>query len=431
MSFRSVLAGNIVYRGLNMITGFLVMLLLTRLMSTAGFGILSLLIANVTFFNLVSCLGAESSAIYHSASQKLSQGKILTLIYGVFVFQLLLLVIVEVIMYTVTGSYWLFQGAAISNLLIGVVFLLVITLADKYTTLLYGLHQYTLANRVILFSNLMALAAFLYYYFNVPTKNTLFYLGIYVASITAQAILLAISYHIFSGVSVKFLRVNRQDLKTFFSYSFIVFVTNVIQFLAYRVDYWLVDHFKGASDLGVYALAIRLNQLTWAIPILAASIIFPMVSDQAKKYNEDKLLSLLRLINTSLFATSVMAWLLAPYIIPAWFGDAYAGSVEVFRWLVPGFYLFVITIILASWYAGKGKLLVNLYGSVFCFALVFVLDLWLIPKEGLKGAAIASSIAYGSTAIYYVTRFCGTYQRSPVEFFIMKRNDWHAIKEIS
>ncbi|HSU28298.1 MAG TPA: hypothetical protein VLJ68_07950, partial [Chitinophagaceae bacterium] len=86
--------------------------------------------------------------------------------------------------------------------------------------------------------------------------------------------------------------------------------------------------------------------------------------------------------------------------------------------------------IFRAWYAGKGKLMVNLLGSLFCLILVLGLDLWLIPGKGIRGAAIASSIAYGSTALYYVTRFCLSTKRSPLALFLMRGKDWKIMKDI-
>ncbi|HSU28818.1 MAG TPA: oligosaccharide flippase family protein, partial [Chitinophagaceae bacterium] len=316
MNFSTLFAGNIVYRGLNILAGFGIMLLLTRLMGTDGFGLISLMVANVTLFNLLSCLGAESSVIFHGASRKMTAGKILTLIYAVFFFQLIMLVGVELIGHALTGHYWLVKGPDLVNLFMGIVFLLGITLADKYTALLYGRHLYTMANRIIFFSNLITFSIFLFYYFGRLERDPLFFLQLYIATIIGQAILLLISYHLFTKEKTGFEKIDRPDIKTFFSYSFIVFITNLIQFLAYRVDYWLLDHYKGESSLGIYALAIRLNQFIWVIPILVSSLIFPLAADKEKNFDENKLLSLLRVTSTFLLIVSVVIFFIAPFLIP-------------------------------------------------------------------------------------------------------------------
>ncbi len=72
----------------------------------------------------------------------------------------------------------------------------------------------------------------------------------------------------------------KNEISVFFSYSFIVFITNVIQIFAYRVDYWIVDYYHGESELGVYALATKLAQVLWVLPGVFAGIIFPQVADE-------------------------------------------------------------------------------------------------------------------------------------------------------
>src|SRR5437762_4011163 len=110
MNVGSILARNSLYRLLNIAAGFFITLFLTRLMSTEGYGILSLLVANASFFNLLSCLGAESGIAFHSATGDIQKGRMFTIIYSVILFQLILLLITEIAHYYITGHYWLING---------------------------------------------------------------------------------------------------------------------------------------------------------------------------------------------------------------------------------------------------------------------------------------------------------------------------------
>jgi O-antigen/teichoic acid export membrane protein len=429
MSFSLTLAGNIVYRILNIVTGFFITLLLTRLMSTEGYGVLSLLIANVSFFNLLSCLGAESGIIFHSASGHMKPGKVLTIIYSVIIWQLLLLLITEMIHYSNTGHYWLINGKGIAFLFIGLIYLLSITITDKYTALLNGHHLYMTGNRIIFFSNGIALLLFCIFYFGAEKHTALFYLVLFVCTCLIQAVLMIIAFHVSVKEKIRFQKMDKADVRIFFSYSFIVFITNCIQFMAYRVDFWLVNYYQGKSALGIYALAVKLNQLFWVLPLLAASIVFPMVAAREKQYDEKQLLLLMRVINTILLIAASIAFFAAPWLIPFLFGEQYRQSVGAFLYLVPGFFMFGIIIMLAAYYAGKNQLRVNLLGSSLCFGLVFLLDLWLIPKMGIKGAAIASSLAYSATTIFYLVKFSSVSKQLLANIFFIRPGDWPGLKD--
>jgi O-antigen/teichoic acid export membrane protein len=428
MNFGATLARNSVYKSLNIITGFLITLLLTRLMSTEGYGVLSLLVANASFFNLLSCLGAESGITFHSASGDINKGKLFTIIYTVIILQLFLLLMTEIVYYNIVGHYWLINGKGLLFLVLGIVYLLSITLTDKYTALLNGNHLYTLANKVSSFSNLLALFFFAFFYFAIEKKDTWFYLVFFIVVAFVQAGLMIITFHLSVKEKIQFQKINKDDTRLFFSYSFIVFITNCIQFLAYRVDYWLVNYYHGKSLLGEYALAVKLNQLFWVLPLLAASIIFPIIAAKEKKHNEKQLLSLMRVINTILLIAVILAFFIAPWLIPFLFGEQYRESVQSFQYLLPGFFMFGVSIMLAAYFAGKNKLYINLAGSVICFVLVLCLDLWLIPVQGIKGAAIASSIAYSVSALYNIIKFTGYRIGGITDIILIKPKDWPMIK---
>jgi O-antigen/teichoic acid export membrane protein len=55
--------------------------------------------------------------------------------------------------------------------------------------------------------------------------------------------------------------------------------------------------------------------------------------------------------------------------------------------------------------AGIGQVNINRQGSVVCFVVILILDLVLIPKWGITGAAIASSVGYIVSTCYVVYKY--------------------------
>lgn len=423
MSFGAILTKNFVYRSLNIAVTLFITLLITRLMNAEGFGVLSLLIANASILSLVSCLGAESGITYHYASKTMSTGKLFSIIYIIIVFQLSLFGIIELIHHSISGHYWLMKGQEPKFFLLGLVYLFSVTMIDKYTAFYNGNHLYTAVNRIIFIINSITLLIFCSLYFFYIRRDLFFYLDIFILCTFVQAILLVFIFHIAYDRGFRFLKIEKNDWRVFFSYSFIVFLTNVIQFLAYRIDYWLVNYYHGEAALGVYSLAVKLGQLLWVLPILCASIVFPLVADKEKRYDEIKILALVRVTNTILFVAGIIALLTGAWAIPLFFGDSYEGSIIPFYYLLPGLFFFCTSIILAAYFAGRNQVTVNLVGSTLCFMLVLVLDLLLIPSMSVKGAAIASSIAYSFNAFYYLWKFNRQHKTRLLYFFVWKKSD--------
>jgi O-antigen/teichoic acid export membrane protein len=428
MDIGGLVAKNIVYRAASLLTGLLVTVLFTRLLGAEGYGLLSLLIANVTLFSLVTCLGSESGITFHYASRSLGRPRIFFVIYSVILFQLVLLLVVELIHHRLTGYYWLTGPRGPGLLIWGLLYLFAVTLSDKYMAFLNAAHRFVLAAKIILYCNIATLLTAGAFYFFDRDHTLLFYLRLFISAALLQAIVLCVGFYTSTRQSPYAQPAVKNDWKLFFSYSFLVFFTNVIQFLAYRVDYWLVDYYHGERMLGLYSLAVKLGQMFWFIPLLLASMIFPMSADKQSGFNEEKLGSLVRIANTMTIGIIIIAGLLAQWVIPLTFGDEFTESVRPFLILLPGLFLFSINIMLAAYFAGRNRLLINFAGSVICFVLVLVLDLILIPRYGIEGAAWASSIAYASSGIFSIIMLYRAFGIPPREMYIMKSGDWSLFK---
>jgi O-antigen/teichoic acid export membrane protein len=425
-----LLAKNIFYRILNVLLLFGINMLLSRMAGTAGYGLLSLLVANAAIFNLLSAFGADSGITYNTASGMVKSGPIMSFTTVIILLQLLLLVFVEMICYSITGHYLLFKSFNTADWWIGLVFLASISIIEKYTALLYGKQAYTLANQLLFAGNLITICVFAIIYFKGNTTDPLLYIKAYILLSALQALILIIFTHGIAKVPLSWTKPDGSDIKNFFSYSMIAFVTNIIQFVAYRVDYWLLDYYHGEEQLGWYSLAVRLSQLFWVLPILLAGIILPSVAREQVEYENKKMLSLIRGMNMINLVAGVSMFFLAPFILPLLFGESFRNSVVLLQILLPGILLFCIATIFAAYFAGQKKLMINFYSAILCLLVILSLDMFLIPPMGMRGAAIASSIGYAVTAGYFIIMFLLNEKSSLSQVFLPGRSDWTVLKGI-
>jgi O-antigen/teichoic acid export membrane protein len=430
MSFTATLASNAVYRICNLVVIFLITALLSRLMGVGGYGLLSLLIVNGTLFNLITSFGSDSGITYHVASKPASMNRIVTVILLILFLQIILFGVIETGSFVLNGHLWLLKTKEQKLWWMGLSFLASISLQEKYTAILNGTHLYTLCNKTILLCNALSLFVFAVLFFIIKPQNFNLYLMLFVMLSLFQALALVLVSHTYAGISFRFLFLKKEEFSIFFSYSLLVFVTNCIQFLAYRVDYWLIDFYRNEKELGWYSLAVRLVQFYWIFPLLFASIIFPKVISANADYNENKMLALLRAINTvNLLAGALLFFFISPFIT-AIFGKEFQSSVPAFLILLPGIILFGNTIILAAYFAGLNKLMVNFWGSLLCFISIFLLDILLIPTKGFLGAALASSIGYFLTSVYFVIVYCKKSGQNLLSLFVPEKNDWKFVQSV-
>jgi O-antigen/teichoic acid export membrane protein len=81
-------------------------------------------------------------------------------------------------------------------------------------------------------------------------------------------------------------------------------------------------------------------------------------------------------------------------VIPFIFGARFQPSVPVIWWILPGTSAFAVAKVMAADLTARGKPEYNSMIAIASAALTVLLDFALIPRMGIRGAALASSITY-------------------------------------
>jgi O-antigen/teichoic acid export membrane protein len=395
-------------------------------MGANGYGFLSLLIANASLFNLISSFGIESGITYHIATGKYSLNRVVSVIIIFLIIQIFMLFIIQLILSQSSKKTLFLEEHIPFAFGFIIVFIISLSLIDKFTAVYNGNRLFKLFNQVILYSNALILGLFTIIYFFFPANNPGLYIQVYVASYFFQAVILVFFYY---SNNTSILRPQTQITggRNFFNYSMMAFVTNVIQFLAYRIDYWFINYYYGEEHLGWYALSVRLAQLFWIMPLLFGGVLLPVIAFDNFTEIKTKIRILIRMLNYCNLILGLFFFLAGNWFIPFVFGVEYYNSITPLKILLPGVILFSMATILAAYFAGVNKLKVNFYGSLICFTLILILDLLFIPRYGQIGAAIASGIGYGVTAFYFLIVFTKTTQLPLSSFFSFSLSDFQTV----
>lgn len=176
-------------------------------------------------------------------------------------------------------------------------------------------------------------------------------------------------------------------------------VGNLAAFFNYRLDVFIVNYFLGPAQLGLYAVGVAVSEGLWQIPNAVAAVLFPRTSRSieldATEFNCFTLRQVF-LITTLCAALIAIA---SPVAIPFLFGARFRPSVAVIWWILPGTVALSLAKVACSDLAGRGK---NGYGSVSAFVsfgATALLDWLLIPRMGILGASLASTISYTLDAV--------------------------------
>jgi len=171
-------------------------------------------------------------------------------------------------------------------------------------------------------------------------------------------------------------------------------VSNIVQLLNYRLDSYLVLILVGATGVGLYSIGVQLSEGLWFIANSVSLVLLTSLtaSDEAYGARATPLVCRGTLLISTLVA--VAAGAVAPFIIPAVFGEAYRGAVMPFVLLLPGAVALAGTKVLASYVFSRGKPLVNGAIALAALAVAVSVDLVLIPVWEVEGAAVGATLGY-------------------------------------
>jgi O-antigen/teichoic acid export membrane protein len=198
---------------------------------------------------------------------------------------------------------------------------------------------------------------------------------------------------------------------------------------SFRLDQALVLPLLGAHQAGLYSIAATIALLPYSIGQAIAAATFRQASAESHSENGESSQPqselLLRIALIVGFASSIGLGLLVPWVIPAVFGEDYAGAV-IPTWI--GLFGAVALVVAQSADTllvvrnqGWRMTIAQVAGLFAALVLLFVLGL----PFGILGASIASVIGYLITTVMLL-RWLGVTGKS----FFVKRSDWTSIRRL-
>jgi O-antigen/teichoic acid export membrane protein len=159
---------------------------------------------------------------------------------------------------------------------------------------------------------------------------------------------------------------------------------------------FFVNYFLGPAGVGIYSVSVGIAELLWYLPNAVGFIVFPKAaSTQPEVMN----LFIPRVFRITLGLTALGAVglvFLGKQLIHLVFSSSFNSAYFPLVALLPGVVLLGGAKILSNDIAGRGYPQYNSINAGVAAILTVILDLVLIPSYGVLGAALASSIAYGT-----------------------------------
>lgn len=182
-----------------------------------------------------------------------------------------------------------------------------------------------------------------------------------------------------------------------FSYSWKIHTSNIIGFLNYRIDLFLINLLSSAATVGVYFIAVQIVEKLWLLSQAVNTAIFPHLSGKYKRNSKDT--SVTEVLGSATFMVTALSALilalLSAYIIELFFGVDYLDSAPVLLILLPGILASSVGRLLSNDFSARGKPMINVYVGLATVSINVLANIYFIPRLGAEGAAWATTISYG------------------------------------
>ncbi len=392
---------NIIRQGFGIIIGLGLSILLARSLGPTGNGQYAMGILLPSMFATFLSLGISPANVYFIASKKVN----LFSAFKANIFLWLVLSALGILLSVFvieTKSNALFPGISLSFIWLGILAFPFLILGDFLGGIFQGLQDFKK------YSFVSAMFPAMILLFTILLVGVL-KLGVFGAllsfilgnlfGILIALILLKPSIQKASG------KYEKGELKKYvkecLDYGWKSHLSNILTFVNYRSDIFFVNLLLTPDATGIYVLAVSIAEKLWILSRSVSMVILPRLSelneDEEKRKQLTPLITRWVLLISSI-GTLIFALVASP-LINLLYGIEFHSAVGALLLLLPGILIGNMSKILSNDIASRGKPELNFYVSVLVVFVNVVFDIVLIPMLGIKGAAIATTIAYGVDAI--------------------------------
>ena len=413
-----------IYRAAYMGFLFIANILLANLLEPAGLGQLSLMILNASLVSLITGIGSDAMAMHALAQHKWSRSYGISFLAKMTILQLVTFGVLEGLNWLAFDCSLLVRGSA-DFVLIELVYFSGLLLTEKGLVAFYTFHQSKRYNFLLaLLCGLYLLLLFFLWLCKVqlPGRSLFWFTALHSIG---QGLMLLLVF-LFSQKGLKWEKIDRQKTVLILKGASVIMVTNVVQLLAYRIDYWLLRYFHSDFEVGLYAQANKFSSLLWLLPNIFAALLIPKFSNMHK----DEVRAVFRIangLNLIMAALTVLAtWIIYQYFLL----PEYLPGLGAFWLMLPGYFCWALGIYFGAYFSWAGAFTTNLICSSGCLLLISIADLLLIPHFSISGAAMANTIAYTFVLLLYFYCYIRKNGGGLIQFVQPQKSDLVFIKRL-
>lgn len=370
------------------ISGILVGVLVARFLGKEQFGIISYALSVISIFTVFSTLGLDGIVVRELITEKKKKYDIIGTTFWLRFIGSFLVVI--------ASTYYSFMRDPSDRTWI--VFLVSIAVVFQSFSVIDFYFQSEVKGKYNAITQIITLII------SAIVKLVLIYLEAplswFASMVMLEAILTAINQLVFykqNQQEVRQWKFSLSEAKRLLSHSWPIIISAFMQMIYQQADKILIARYlQDMGMVGQYSAATRISEASFFIPVALSAALFPGIINnrENKPLQLKRLTQIYSLMIWSALIISIGGYLLGDWVIGFLYKDGFPLAPEIFKihiWItIPVFF----GTAWGSWLLALNKQkLITIY-QVLVLIFILALEMYMIPKYGIKGAAYSVVFSY-------------------------------------
>jgi O-antigen/teichoic acid export membrane protein len=215
-----------------------------------------------------------------------------------------------------------------------------------------------------------------------------------------DSFILAVGYGYFylkNHLSLKLWKFQKSVAVNLLRDSWPLILSGIVVSIYMKIDQVMIKEILGSEAVGQYAAAVRLSEAWYFIPMVISASLFPAIIN-AKKVSEElyyqRLQKLYDLMVWMSIVIAIFMTFMSDWIVELLYGGQYdeAGGVLMIH-IWAGIFVF-LGVASGKWFINENLQMLSFWRTFYGMMINVVLNIFLIPKHGVQGAAIATLLSY-------------------------------------
>ena len=229
-------------------------------------------------------------------------------------------------------------------------------------------------------------------------------------------------------IKIRDIRPSLRKIIPYVKFGFVPMLTIIMMEINYKVDVLMLEGFEiSKAEIGVYSLGITLAQKIWLIPDALKDI---LLSKLAFGKSEEEVAKITRISLAIVLVFTIAVALVGKPAINWLYGEEYSDAYIVLLILLLGIVGMVFYKMVYSFNIVNGLRMVNLFLLGMAAFVNVCVNVLVIPKYGICGAAFASTVSYCACGVAFLIFFCRKNKMKYSRMLFLNKEDITLLKKI-